>query len=274
MCALMVHWECDATLETLPVDMKHEKRLVLRLLKRRRYVMLHLETLPVDMEVGEKASLMMKAYRGNHIDEFNKLILDLKNIDIEIEDEDQAFMLVMALPLVTTLPLSYENFVETLLYMRESLKMKDVLANLNSRELKKRTKGTKEETGEGLYVKGRLDHSESHLKRDYPMKKSSGFVKKGKHDQNCDSSDDEGNAYFGEALVVVGNDKMIELVMDSCGSYHMAHRRDFVYDFKGFDGDSIQLELQGAQWNREADVCQVSKDDAVVALRRLEDNTD
>ncbi|GKE89365.1 hypothetical protein Tco_1566840, partial [Tanacetum coccineum] len=73
------------------------------------------------------------------------------------------------------------------------------------------------------------------------MKKSSGFVKKGKRDQDFDSSDDEGNAYFGEALVVVENDEMAELVMDSDGSYHMTHRRNFLYDFKGFDGGSVQL---------------------------------
>ncbi|GKA38983.1 hypothetical protein Tco_0731534 [Tanacetum coccineum] len=136
---------------------------------------------------------------GDHIDKFNKLILDLTNIDIEIEDEDHALMLL------TSLPSSYENFVETLLYGRESLTMEDVLATLNSRELKKITEGIKEETTEG------------HLKRDCPKKKSSGFVKKGKHDQDSDSSDDEGNAYFGEALVVVGNDEMAELVMDSGG---------------------------------------------------------
>ncbi|GKA30357.1 hypothetical protein Tco_0716662, partial [Tanacetum coccineum] len=99
-----------------------------------------LETLSADMEAGEKAALMKKAYStlilclgdrvlrevtkettaagtklGDHIDEFNKLILDLVNIDIEIEDEDQALMLL------TSLPSSYENFVETLLYERESL---------------------------------------------------------------------------------------------------------------------------------------------------------
>ncbi|GJU81266.1 beta-caryophyllene synthase [Tanacetum coccineum] len=42
-----------------------------------------------------------------------------------------------------------------------------------------------------------------------------GFVKKGKRDQDSDSSDDEGNAYFGEALVVVGNDEMTKLLGDN-----------------------------------------------------------
>lgn len=196
---------------------------------------------------------------GDHIDEFNNLILDLANIDIEIEDEDQALMLL------TSLPSSFENFVETLLYGRESLTIEDVLSTLNSRELKKRTEGTKEETGDGLYVRGGsyhsrkafsggssrfksrgetfklkcfICHSEGHLKRDYPKKKSSGFIKNGKHDQD---SDDDGNTYFGEALVVVGNDEMSELLMDSCGSYHMIPRRDFLYDFKDFDGGSVLL---------------------------------
>ncbi|GJT38754.1 hypothetical protein Tco_0938619 [Tanacetum coccineum] len=82
-------------------------------------------------------------------------------------------------------------------------------------------------------------YSEDHVKRDCPMKKSSGFVKKAKHDQVSDSSDDEGNAYFREVLVVVGNDEMTELVMDLGGSYHMTHKRDFLYDFKGFDGGSV-----------------------------------
>ncbi|GJT08352.1 zinc finger, CCHC-type containing protein [Tanacetum coccineum] len=61
-------------------------------------------------------------------------------------------------------------------------------------------------------------HSEGHMKRDCPMKKSSGFVKKGKRDQDSDFIDDEGNAYFGEALVVVGNDEMAELDMHNKGT--------------------------------------------------------
>nr|GEW80284.1 retrovirus-related Pol polyprotein from transposon TNT 1-94 [Tanacetum cinerariifolium] len=219
-----------------------------------------LETLPADMKAKEKAALMKKAYStlilclgdrvlrekklytyymspgtklSDHIDEFNKLILDLANIDIEIKNEDQK--------LLTSLTSSYENFVETLLYGRESLTMEDVLASLNSKELKKRTEYTKEEAGDGLYVRGRSDHSKGHLKRECTKKKSSGLVKKSKHDQNFNSSDHKGNAYFIKALVVVENDEMTEFVMDSAGSYHMTHRRDILYDFKVVDGGSVRL---------------------------------
>ncbi|GKC20816.1 hypothetical protein Tco_1022966, partial [Tanacetum coccineum] len=117
--------------------------------------------------------------------------------------------------LLTSLSLlsSYENFVKTLLYGRESLAMFWRL----------------------------LFQEKGHLKRDCPIKKSSGFVKRGKRDQDSDSFDGEGNAYFGEALAIVRNDEMTELVMDSGGSYHMTHRRDFLYDFKVVDGGLVQL---------------------------------
>nr|GEW19679.1 zinc finger, CCHC-type [Tanacetum cinerariifolium] len=74
------------------------------------------------------------------------------------------------------------------------------------------------------------------------MKKSNGFVNKGKRSQDSDSSNNEGNTYFAEALEVVRNDEMTELVMDSGGSYHMTHKRDFLYDYKFVDGGSIQLD--------------------------------
>ncbi|PWA53412.1 zinc finger, CCHC-type [Artemisia annua] len=303
-----------------------------------------LETLPADKEAGEKAALSKKAY--------NTLILCLGDRVLrEVTKETSAAgiwtkltSIYMTKSLANRLYLKKKmytyymspgtyvtyvvaiilrNCVETLLYGRESLTMEDILATLNSRELKKRTEGTKEETGDRLY----------------------------------------GNAYFGEALVVVGNDEMPELVMDSGGSYHMTPRRDFfmtssdnrtctirrtgkvkiqlhdgssfiledarkencVYTLEakvttfgvqkqegskqvgfkqighkqvgfkqlghkqvgfkqlgpgvktGVNGVQVdervwfEVELQGAQGNREAEVVQVSNDDAIVAQRRLED---
>ncbi|GJZ62217.1 hypothetical protein Tco_0618354 [Tanacetum coccineum] len=262
MRALMVQQGCDAALETLPANMEAGEKAALmkkaystlilcledRVLQEvaketaAARIWTKLTSLYMTKSLANRLYLKKKLYTyymspgtklGDYIDEFNKLILDLVNIDIEIEDEDQALMLL------TSLPSSYENFMETLLYERESLTMEDVLATLNSRELKIRTEGTKEEAGDGLYVRRRSDHSgkahssrsllfksrggtgklkcfichsEGHLKRDYPKKKSSGFVKKSKRDQDSDSSDDEGNAYFGEALMVVGNAEMTELL--------------------------------------------------------------
>uniref|UniRef100_A0A803PQD5 Uncharacterized protein n=1 Tax=Cannabis sativa TaxID=3483 RepID=A0A803PQD5_CANSA len=52
----------------------------------------------------------------SHLDEFNKIVLDLNNIGFKIEEEDQAIILLISLPKI------YEHFVETILgrtYKRE-----------------------------------------------------------------------------------------------------------------------------------------------------------
>nr|GEX52897.1 retrovirus-related Pol polyprotein from transposon TNT 1-94 [Tanacetum cinerariifolium] len=205
---------------------------------------------------------------GDHIDESNKLILDLANIDIEIEDEDEDQTLMLLTPLSS----SYENFVETLLCGRESLTMEDVLATLNSRELKKKTECTKEETGDGLYVRGMSDHSgkthsggsswlksrggtgkhkcfichsEDHLKRDCPMKKSSGFVRKVEFKQLVHKQ--------------VGFKQLGPSVETRVHGVQVEKRVWF------------EVELYGAQVDRETKVFQVSNDDAAVAQIRLKD---
>nr|GEW28182.1 retrovirus-related Pol polyprotein from transposon TNT 1-94 [Tanacetum cinerariifolium] len=57
--------------------------------------------------------------QSEHIDEFHKLVGDLAAIDTAILDKDQALLLL------TSLYSSYDNFVETLLYGRDTLKLKD-----------------------------------------------------------------------------------------------------------------------------------------------------
>nr|GEV83526.1 zinc finger, CCHC-type [Tanacetum cinerariifolium] len=87
--------------------------------------------------------------------------------------------------LLTSLPSSYDNFVETLIYGRESLTLEDVLSSLNSWELKKRT----------------------------------------------NAKDD------------VSEERFLEWIMDSGGSFHMTPRRDFLFDFKEFNGDTFCLVI-------------------------------
>lgn len=68
-----------------------------------------------------------KSIREN-LDEFNKLILDLQNIGIDVEDEDKAIIILNALPKIYT-ALSY-----TMKYARESLFFEDIQKALKAKE--------------------------------------------------------------------------------------------------------------------------------------------
>lgn len=68
----------------------------------------------------------------NHIDKFNKAILNLRNISVSIDDEDHVLILLYSL-----LPF-YENFIDTMLCGRESFLAGDIKDALQSKELKKK----------------------------------------------------------------------------------------------------------------------------------------
>jgi len=57
---------------------------------------------------------------NEHLNDFNKMIADLKNLDVEMDDEDKALLLL------NSLPNTYEHLVTTLLYGKENIKFIDV----------------------------------------------------------------------------------------------------------------------------------------------------
>ncbi|GJW82059.1 retrovirus-related pol polyprotein from transposon TNT 1-94, partial [Tanacetum coccineum] len=241
-CLLIQHgWE--AALDPFPETMADaEKTVALKMdvYKKAHSALLLCLDNKVLREVNKENSTAGVRNNLNKIDEFNKLIGDLANIDIDIDDEDQALMLF------TSLPSLYDNFVEILLYGRESLTLEDVLSSLNSQELKKRTDA--KDNGDGLFVRGRSDHrgnqgcgslrskskgkgtyklkcyicySEDHLKKDCPKrdkKKSTDFVKKNIGQGSGMHSEGYGN---GDLLMAVSEERFLEWIMNSGGSFHM-----------------------------------------------------
>jgi hypothetical protein len=87
---------------------------------------------------------------NEHLNDFNKMIADLKNLNVEINDEDKALLLL------NSLPDTYEHPVTTLLYGKEKIKFVDVSNALVNNEYRKKDQIVhKESTSEALTVRGR-----------------------------------------------------------------------------------------------------------------------
>lgn len=84
---------------------------------------------------------------SDHINAFNKILLDFKNINVKIDDEDKVMILLCSLPS------SYEHLIDTLMYGRQSLSMANVKETLSSKQATK--KELKE--AEGLVARGRTE---------------------------------------------------------------------------------------------------------------------
>nr|TKS05878.1 hypothetical protein D5086_0000128830 [Populus alba] len=89
---------------------------------------------------------------NDHLNDFNKMIVDMKNLDVEINDEDKALLLL------NSLPNTYEHLVTTLLYGKEKIKFIDVSNALVNNEYRKKDQIVhKESTSKALTVRGRTN---------------------------------------------------------------------------------------------------------------------
>ncbi|GKD39375.1 hypothetical protein Tco_1259582, partial [Tanacetum coccineum] len=151
---------------------------------------------------------------------------DLAAIDTTLSDEDQALLLL------TSLPSFYDNFMDTLLYGRDTLKLEDVLATINSMELQKMTEA-KGDGGEGLYVRWRSGPRDM----EYNHKKSQGFVR------NKDKvSGSRADGYDSvDVMMVMSIEQLLDWIMDLGGSYHMTYIIDYLFNFEENDSGNILL---------------------------------
>ena len=69
-----------------------------------------------------------------HLDDFNKIIADLINIDVKVDDEDKALLLL------NSLPDSYDHFTHTLINGKTEVKYDVVSAALMNNEYRKKDK--------------------------------------------------------------------------------------------------------------------------------------
>ena len=70
-----------------------------------------------------------------HMNNYNKLLIDLVNVDVKIEEEDKALILLNSCP-----EKEYETFILTLINGRQTLNYSDVSAALVNYEVRRKDK--------------------------------------------------------------------------------------------------------------------------------------
>jgi len=84
---------------------------------------------------------------------FNKVICELLTVDVKIDEEDKALIII------NSLPESYDHIITTIFYGKETLILEKVVSTLLSNEIRKRP-NQEEQTGSGLVVTGRKGRGE------------------------------------------------------------------------------------------------------------------
>ena len=97
-----------------------------------------------------------------HLDQLNTILLDLRNIEEKVSDEDAALILLVSLPL------SYENFVQSFIVGKETVSLEEVRSSLHNRELRHNAVGSGSGTdnqASGLMANGSKDGKKGKKKK-------------------------------------------------------------------------------------------------------------
>jgi hypothetical protein len=169
-----------------------------------------------------------------HLDEFNSIVVDLESLDVKIDDENKAILLLVSLP-----P-SFKHFKEIMLYGNHtSLSFENVKSNLLSKE-KFDVDSRSEPKGEGLIVPGSREHK-SNLYCRYCRKNTHHISqcskvrnKKERKKKELDKSSIEASfveTLDSEALFVASVEKCSSWVLDSVCTFHICSHRDWFSDY-------------------------------------------
>lgn len=207
-----------------------------------------------------------------YVNKFDRIISDLKDIEVKIDEEDQALLLLLSLPE------SYENLVQTLMLVGDTLTMDETRTSLLADDLRKvATSGMSSSSGreqaQGLFVtrgrtnergqgRGRKSRSKSrahvdkacfkcgelrHFKANCPNKRV--LFKKYTNNENYS----RGKQDLQEASYVSnGEDGCFSVsdqdhdisgrwMFDSGASYHMCPNRKWFTTYQSTDGGTVLM---------------------------------
>ncbi|GFY95706.1 filament-like protein [Actinidia rufa] len=195
-----------------------------------------------------------------HMNVFNGYLNQLRKVDVKIDEEDKALLLL------TSLPDSYDTLVTTLLYGKDTVSLEQVQSSLVSHCTQKRSsfedgenaalavqsgnRGKKSD-GRSGWSNGSSSSSRGkgvqcyyckefgHVKRDCPLRKDKG--KKCDDASSCNSlvvADDGDCLTVSEGINTSSHD---EWILDSGCTKHVCSKKEFFDTFQERDGGSLFL---------------------------------
>ncbi|KAE8716394.1 hypothetical protein F3Y22_tig00110121pilonHSYRG00025 [Hibiscus syriacus] len=172
------------------------------------------------------------------IDKFTKIIDDLENIDVKIEDEDKALLLLKSIPK------SYEHFKDAMLYGRvQTILLDEVQSLIRAKELQNKHDMNEENSGDGLTSsKGPFKcyhcHKKGHFKRNCPDRKKK-YQEKPKDSGELSVVSDGYDS--DEALVITESEPSKKWILDSGCSFNMCPHKYWFETLQLVNGGTVLL---------------------------------
>ena len=196
-----------------------------------------------------------------NLDDFTKLVSDLKTMDIKVEDEDQTIFFL------NSLPKAYDQLRDTLKYGKTSLTLDEVIIATYSKELDLKTSGKSTRlNGEMLNVRGRSEkrdshnnqgksksksrsksrtkktcwycHKEGHIRRFCPQRKNT--TQKKESNRSVDAANMSQDYESSEVLIVSSNPRE-EWIMDSGCTFSMTPRKEQFIDHRELNEEKVLM---------------------------------
>nr|GEY89063.1 retrovirus-related Pol polyprotein from transposon TNT 1-94 [Tanacetum cinerariifolium] len=225
-CFIKIQHGCEALLEVLSTDMKVEAKAKLN--KKAHGVMilcLSKKVLSYRRD-NYNGDLDQVRYFGHDKVLGQQAVTEEEGVyvlHIEFKDED------LALLLLTSLPASYENFVDTLLYGREALTLED-----DSHQSRENSRSKSQGGRLKCYIFKSEDHMREIVQR--IIARNQQFTSKNDQPGSNGLVDDG-----FKVMMVMSTEALLDRFIDLGGSYHMTPKLDLFFQFLECDGASLLL---------------------------------
>ncbi|KAG6437869.1 hypothetical protein SASPL_102799 [Salvia splendens] len=171
----------------------------------------------------------------DHLENLNKILLDLRNVEVKVEDKDAAIILLVSLPE------SYENFVESFMTGKETLSMEDVRSALHIREDRQQATSSATESFQPGDI-CRYCKEPGHYKYDCPKKKKKEGKKGDANGSAIVAEADDSNSEVSPALVADDQPHNNDVwIFDSGVSYHLCPHMEYFTTYEQIDGGNITM---------------------------------